>query len=113
MSLRFKLKLPSDCRKFRSSRHIHERARDTATMVTMGNLRDPNTALAVFGILAIATLQAWNVRAAILAGSLLTTAVGAMAGLLHWQPQSYSWTDVTSTMFHLDIRGAMGLGLLE
>jgi AGZA family xanthine/uracil permease-like MFS transporter len=86
---------------------------DPATMVTIGNLRDPNTALAVFGILTIATLQAWNVRAAILGGILLTTAVGAMAGLLHWQPQSYSWTDITSTMFHLNIRGAMGLGLLE
>jgi adenine/guanine/hypoxanthine permease len=86
---------------------------DPATMVTMGNLRDPNTALAVFGILAIATLQAWNVRAAILAGILMTTAVGALAGLLHWQPQSYSWSDISSTMFHLNIRGAMGLGLLE
>ncbi len=86
---------------------------DPATMVTLGNLRDPNTALAVLGILAIATLQAWNVRAAILAGILMTTAVGALAGLLHWQPQSYSWSDISSTMFHLNIRGAMGLGLLE
>ena len=86
---------------------------DPATMVTLGNLRDPNTALAVFGILAIAALQAWNVRAAILAGILMTTALGALAGLLHWQPQSYQWTDISSTMFHLNIRGAMGLGLLE
>src|SRR5277367_5251562 len=37
---------------------------DPATMVTMGNLREPNTALALFGILTIAALQAWNVRAA-------------------------------------------------
>jgi len=86
---------------------------DPATTVTLSNLRDPNTALAVFGILTIATLQAWNVRAAILAGILVTTAVGALAGLLHWQPQSYRWSDISSTMFHLNIRGAMGLGLLE
>src|SRR5438876_1823458 len=59
---------------------------DAATVVTMGNLRDPNTALAVFGILTIAALQAWNVRAAILIGILSTTAVGAVAGLVHWQP---------------------------
>src|SRR5258707_1217999 len=32
---------------------------------------------------------------------------------VHWQPQSYSWTDISSTMLHLNIRGAMGLGLLE
>jgi AGZA family xanthine/uracil permease-like MFS transporter len=86
---------------------------DPATMVTMGNLRDPNTALAVFGILTIAALQAWNVRAAILGGILATTAVGALFGLVHWQPQSYKWTEVSGTMFHLNIRGAMGLGLLE
>ena len=56
---------------------------DPATMVTMGNLRDPNTALAIFGILAIVALQAWNVRAAILVGILATTAVGALVGLVH------------------------------
>src|SRR5580658_9362271 len=38
---------------------------DPSTIVTMGNLRDPNTALAAFGILAIAALRAWNVKAAI------------------------------------------------
>ncbi len=86
---------------------------DAATMVTMGNLRDPNTALAVFGILAIASLQALNVRAAILVGILSTTVVGAIAGLVHWQPQSYGWSDISSTMFHLNVSGAMGLGLLE
>src|SRR4029077_12014887 len=35
---------------------------DPATIVTMGNLRDPNTALAAFGILTIAALRAWNVK---------------------------------------------------
>ena len=53
---------------------------DPATIVSMGNLRDPNVALAVFGILLIAALQAWKVRAAILLGILSTTAVGAMEG---------------------------------
>jgi AGZA family xanthine/uracil permease-like MFS transporter len=86
---------------------------DAATMVTMGNLRDPNTALAVFGILIIASLQAWKLRAAILIGIVSTTVVGAIAGLVHLQPQSYGWNDISSTMFHLDVRGAMGLGLLE
>src|SRR5277367_4754213 len=86
---------------------------DPATMVTMGNLREPNPALAIFGILTIAALQAWNVRAAILVGILATTAVGAAFGIVHWQPQSYSWTGITATLFHLNIRAAMGLGLLE
>jgi len=86
---------------------------DPATIVSMGNLRDPNVALAVFGILAIATLQAWKVRAAILLGILSTTAVGVVAGQVHWQPQSYRWSDISGTMLHLDVRGAVGLGLLE
>jgi AGZA family xanthine/uracil permease-like MFS transporter len=86
---------------------------DPATIVSMGNLRDPNVALAVLGILLIATLQAWKVRAAILLGILSTTAVGAAAGLVHWQPQSYRWSDISGTMLHLDVRSAVGLGLLE
>ncbi len=86
---------------------------DAATIVTMGNLRDPNVALAIFGILAIATLEAWKVRAAILLGILSTTAVGVLFGLVRWQPQSYSWSDISGTMLHLNVRAAMGLGLLE
>ncbi len=86
---------------------------DPATIVSMGNLRDPNVALAVFGILAIATLLAWKVRAAILLGILATTALGAAAGLVHWQPQPFQWSDLALTALHLDVRSAIGLGLLE
>ena len=86
---------------------------DPAIMVTLGNLHDPNVLLALFGILTTAALQAWNVRASILLGLVITTAVGAAAGMVHWQPQSYGWSDISGTMFHLDIKGAMGLGLLE
>jgi adenine/guanine/hypoxanthine permease len=86
---------------------------DPATIVSMGNLRDPNVALAVFGILVIATLQAWKVRAAILVGILATTTLGAVSGLVHWQPQTFHWNDLSGTMLHLDVKGALGLGLLE
>src|SRR5260370_688101 len=83
------------------------------TLVSMGNLRDPNTLLAIFGLLLIASLRAWNLRAAILIGILVTTAVGAIAGLVRWQPQSYSFADITATAFHLNIRGALSYGLVE
>jgi len=36
---------------------------DKATTVTLGNLRDPGTALALFGLLLIAALMVWRVRA--------------------------------------------------
>jgi AGZA family xanthine/uracil permease-like MFS transporter len=65
-----------------------------ATMVTIGNLRNPNAALAAFGILLIAILQAWKVRAAILLGILGTTLVGALAGLVQWHPQAFRWEDM-------------------
>jgi adenine/guanine/hypoxanthine permease len=86
---------------------------NAATLVSVGNLRDPNTALALFGILLIAVLQAWKIRAAILVGILATTGVGALAGLVHWEPQRYRWSDISATLLHLNIRGAMGFGLVE
>ena len=86
---------------------------DVATIVSMGDLRDPNVALAVFGLLAIAALQAWKVRAAILVGILATTGVGAMVGLVHWQPLDYNWHEMSATMMKFDLRSALGLGILE
>jgi adenine/guanine/hypoxanthine permease len=84
-----------------------------ATLVTLGNLRNPNTLLSLFGLLAIAALLAWKVRAAILIGILATGALGVALGLTHWQPQSYSLTGISATAFHLDIRAALGRGLLD
>ena len=84
-----------------------------ATLVTMGNLRNPQTLLAIFGLLLIAGLMAWRVRGAMLAGILATTAVGAMSGLIHWSPMRYSWTSITDTAFRLDIPGALRTGALE
>ncbi len=84
-----------------------------ATLVTMGNLAKPETLLSVFGLLLMAALLVWEVRAAILIGVVATTAVGAAFGIVHWQPQSYSWTALSATAFHLDIPAALRIGLLE
>ena len=79
----------------------------------MGNLRDPNTALAAFGILTIAALRAWNVRAAILIGILATTRWARWRDWSTGSRNRISWSDLSGTMLHLNVRGAMGLGLLE
>jgi AGZA family xanthine/uracil permease-like MFS transporter len=84
-----------------------------STLVTMGNLRNPETLLALAGLLLIASLLARQVRGAILLGMLGTTALGAIFGLVHWQPQPYSFHDITATALHLDIRGAVHFGLAE
>jgi AGZA family xanthine/uracil permease-like MFS transporter len=83
------------------------------TLVAMGNLRNANSALAIVGLLLIAALLAWKIRGAILLGILATTAIGAAIGLVHWQPQTYSFQDITATAFHLDIRGAFRYGAAE
>jgi len=85
----------------------------SSTLVTLGNLRNPNTALAIAGLLLIASLLAWKVRGAILIGILGTTALGALFGLVRWQPGTYSFHDITATALHLNIRGALSFGLVE
>ncbi len=57
--------------------------------------------------------MAWKIRGAILLGILGTTALGAAFRLVHWQPQTYSFQDITATAFHLNIRGALSYGFVE
>ncbi len=83
------------------------------TLVTIGNLRNPNTLLAVFGLLLTAALMAWKVSGAILIGITGTAAVSVMSGLVSWRPQTYSFHDIAATAFHLNIRGALSYGLIE
>ncbi len=86
---------------------------NAATTVALGNLRDPSTLLAVFGLLLTAALSAWRLQAAILIGVVATTLIGMVAGVVHWQPQAYRLGDISATAFKLDIRGALGVGFLE
>jgi AGZA family xanthine/uracil permease-like MFS transporter len=88
-------------------------AANKETLVGLGNLRNPDTLLAICGLLLIASLMAWGIRGAILIGILATTALGAVFRLVRWQPQSYSLNDIRATAFHLDIRGALTYGLVE
>jgi len=84
-----------------------------ATTVTLGNLRAPETALALFGLLLIAVLQVLRVRAAMLIGVLGTTLLGILCHQVHWQPTPYHLSSITATAFQLDIRGALHVGAFE
>jgi AGZA family xanthine/uracil permease-like MFS transporter len=81
--------------------------------VTLGNLRDRNTLLAIFGLLLITALLAWNVRGAMLIGILATTFLGALFGLVHWSPDMVHLSDIAATAGKLDIRAAWKLGFVE
>jgi AGZA family xanthine/uracil permease-like MFS transporter len=86
---------------------------DPATTVSLGNLRQANTILALGGLLLTASLLARGIKAAMLIGVLSTTVAGIFAGLVQWKPQIYSIADITATAFRLDIRGALALGAVE
>ena len=84
-----------------------------ATAVTLGNLRTPATALALFGILLIAVLSAFRIRAAMLLGVLGTLALGLAFHQLKWTPTTLHPSDLRATAFHLDIPGALHIGAFE
>lgn len=84
-----------------------------STVVTLGNVRAPHTALALFGLLFIAILQVLRVRASMLIGVLSTMFLGVLFHQVHWQPVHYSLSAIRATAFHLDIRGALHIGAFE
>ena len=86
---------------------------DKATFVTLGNLRAPNTELALAGLLLVATLLAWHIRSAMLIGILFTTLLAAFTGQVKWNPQWFSLADLGGTFLQLDISRAVQLGFLE
>ena len=81
-----------------------------ATLVTLGNLRDKNTLVAVAGLLMIAGLLAWNVKGAMLIGILSTTLLAALCGLTHWTPETYRVSDISATFGKLNVQAAWSLG---
>jgi AGZA family xanthine/uracil permease-like MFS transporter len=84
-----------------------------STLVALGNLRDKNTALALFGLALTAVLLAWRVRAAVLLGILGTTLAGIAFGVVHWSPGAYRISDIAATAGKLNIRGALHIGFFE
>lgn len=86
---------------------------DRVNLVALGNLRDKSTALAIFGLVLIAALLAWRVRAAMLIGILATTAIALATGVAQWTPHPYTLSDLSATAGKLDIAAALRLGFLE
>ncbi len=83
-----------------------------ATLVTLGDLSNPDTLLGMFGLLLTAGLLAWRVRAAIVIGIVLTTGLAAMLGRVHKQTPA-GFAEMGAAWGELDIAAAMSLGLLE
>jgi AGZA family xanthine/uracil permease-like MFS transporter len=84
-----------------------------ATTVTLGNLHAHDTQLAIFGIVLIAVLQAYRVRASMLIGVLATLAVGILLHQVKYTPSTFNPMAIRDTAFQLDIRGALKMHALE
>jgi AGZA family xanthine/uracil permease-like MFS transporter len=87
--------------------------RDPNTMVSMGNIKSPTTALALFGLLLMVALEVKKVRGSILIGVLSVTGIAWALGMVHWTPTPIGFQSLAATAFKLDIRGALSKGLLE
>ncbi|MGH9519683.1 MAG: NCS2 family permease, partial [Terriglobales bacterium] len=86
---------------------------DPATLVGLGNIRNPTTALALIGLVIMVALEIKKVKGSILIGVLSITALAWALGLVHWQHSTIGLSALTATAFKLDIRGALSKGLLE
>jgi AGZA family xanthine/uracil permease-like MFS transporter len=90
-----------------------------ATSVGLGDLTSPTAALSLAGLVLIAVLQAWRLKAAILIGILAVAAASWLLGLVHPAPVAYDLRALSATAFKLDIPGALnlkgsfGAGLIE
>jgi AGZA family xanthine/uracil permease-like MFS transporter len=90
-----------------------------ATAIGLGSLTSPTAVLSVFGLLLIAILQAYRVKAAMLIGILATAAIGWIVGVAHPAPAAYSLTSLSATAFKLDLlgvfhlKGGLALTLME
>jgi AGZA family xanthine/uracil permease-like MFS transporter len=84
-----------------------------STMVTLGQIRSPQTVLAVFGLVLTGVLMARKVRGAILFGIIITTLAGIPFNLVEIPEKLVSIPDVKPTLLALDIPGAIKMGLLN
>lgn len=80
-----------------------------ATFVGLGDLRASGPMLAILGLVIIAALSVWKIRAAMLIGIIATTVVGWAFGAVKFEPQAYSLGALTETAFKLDLPGVFGL----
>lgn len=84
---------------------------DPATLVTLGHLDKPTTLLSCLGFLIIAGLAGRGVRGAVLIGILATAAIGIPLGLTTLHGVVSTPPSLAPTLFQLDIRGALHLGV--
>lgn len=83
-----------------------------ATLVTLGDLRDPATLLAVFGVAVTLVLMLYEVRGAIFVGMMLTFGAACALGMIDVPAQFFVVPHgFSETALQLDIQGVFAQGL--
>ena len=83
-----------------------------ATLLTLGNLHDPKTILAVLGFILIVALEARKIPGAIIISILFVTVVSVVTGLTPFYGIVSAPPSIAPTFMQLDIAGALDKGLL-
>ncbi|GGC40615.1 transporter [Siccirubricoccus deserti] len=82
-----------------------------ATLLGIGDLREPATLLGAVGFLLIGIFTVWRVPGAIVLGILITAALGVPFGLTEIGGVVSLPPSLAPTFLHLDIAGALGIGI--
>ncbi|HWD68041.1 MAG TPA: NCS2 family permease [Caulobacteraceae bacterium] len=80
-----------------------------ATTVALGDMASPTAALSLIGVVLIAVLQAWRVKAAILIGIVAISLANWGLGFTHVSSAAFSLSDLSATAFKLDVPAALNL----
>ena len=84
-----------------------------ATLVGLGDVKQPGVLLAVLGFFIIAGLDALKVRGAILIGILVVTVLSILLGLTQFQGIVSAPPSLAPTFLQLDLMGALGVGIFH
>jgi AGZA family xanthine/uracil permease-like MFS transporter len=84
-----------------------------ATLVQAGDLHKPEAIMAVVGFLLIVTLDRLKVRGAILIGIVVVTILSFFFGGNTFHGLVSTPPSIAPTLMHLDVKGALGVGILN
>lgn len=84
-----------------------------ATLVGLGDVRQPAVLLAVLGFFIIAGLDALKIRGAILIGVLVVTVISILLGLTPFQGIVSAPPSIAPTFLQLDLAGALSVGIFH
>jgi AGZA family xanthine/uracil permease-like MFS transporter len=80
-----------------------------ATLVRLGDFRQPVALVSLLGLLVMIVLLAYRVRGAVLLGIVATTAIAAGFGLVDYRGIITTQIDLAPTFWKFDLRGLMGV----